>query len=136
MKLKNNTSNVELVLPNDLLWEDEFSWVPVESTATRTLSGELIIDFREAQAGRPITLSPPDESMGWVYRQIVTTLLEWAAITELKMTLTFEYPDDVRTFIVMFRHYDKAIEAKPVMGFPSHKPGDWFNLTVRLIEVE
>jgi hypothetical protein len=135
MKLKNNTTQEEITLPNDLLWEDEWNWVPVESTSSRTLSGELIIDFREKVAGRTITLVPPDGEMGWVTRLILSTLRSWASVLDLRMTLTFEYPEDTRTFLVMFRHYDTAIESKPVLGFPSHEEGSWFSVTLRFIEV-
>jgi len=135
MKLKNNTTQVEVILPDDLLWEDEFNWVEVESTASRTLSGELILDFRQKVAGRTITLVPPDSEMGWIKRSTLEILKQWSAIKGLEMTLTLEYPNDVRSFLVMFRHYDTAIEAKPVLGFPSHDEENWFNVTSRFIEV-
>ena len=135
MKLKNNTTQVEIELPNDLLWEDEFTWDEVESTATRTLSGELILDFRTKVAGRTITLVPPDGEMAWVQRNVLEVLKQWSSTKGLEMTLTFEYPNDTRNFLVMFRHYDTAMEAKPVKGFPSHDDDNWFSVTSRFIEV-
>lgn len=138
MKLQDITSGAvtgEVSLPNGLLWKDEFGWTPVASSVSYSLTGALIMEAGVRQKGRPITLEPPDESMAWVTREAVAQLRSWAGTADRKMKLVLEYPDDSREFTVMFRHYDGAIEANPVKGFPQHGAGDWFHLTIRLIEV-
>lgn len=138
MKLIDMTSGSpgdEIILPNSLLWTDEFSWNPVTSAASYSLTGALILETGTMLKGRPISLEPPDESMGWVQRSVAAQLKTWAATANRKMRLVLEYADDTRTFNVMFRHHDGAIDAKPVKGFPEHSPDSWFNLTIRLIEV-
>lgn len=139
MKLQDITSGQvtgEIALPDGLLWKDEFNWTATISNVTYSLTGALIIDTGTKQTGRPITLEPPDETMGWVKRSTVIRLKEWADAPDKRMRLVLEYPSDNRTFTVMFRHYDGAVEASPVKGFPQHDNDDWFHLTLRLIEVQ
>ncbi len=52
MRLKNNTTNQEITLPNDLLWVDE-TWSPVTSNTTYTITGALVIEYGQKQAGSP-----------------------------------------------------------------------------------
>jgi hypothetical protein len=129
------TAAADLQLPNELLWQDELDWVPAVNAATYTLTGALLIEAATKQAGRPITLVGPDSNMAWVSRSTIETLRSWGSIPDLVLTLVLEYPDDSREFQVMFRHYDKGIEGKPVKGFPEHGPDDWFHVSIRLIEV-
>ncbi|WP_429235043.1 hypothetical protein [Aeromonas salmonicida] len=51
----NVTLNSEL-LPDDLVWRDEFDWSPVEQVVTPTLSGVLLVEETPRLEGRPITL--------------------------------------------------------------------------------
>lgn len=136
MKLVDITSGVVITLPNDLMWEDEFSWSPTTGEVNRSLTGALIIEVAEKQLGRSITLKPKSDDMAWVSRAVVAQLRGWLLPATRKMRLELEYPDDSRQFIVMFRHWDTPVEASPVKGFPGHNSGDLFNLAVQLMEVE
>lgn len=122
-------------LPNDLLWKDELSWVPPLAKETYALNGALIIEASTRLAGRPITLEPPDDSMGWVTRAVVEKLRTWASLPDVKYKLVLEYPDDKREFLVRFRHSASPVESSPVKGFPEHAAGDWFKVSLKLIEV-
>lgn len=135
MKLINQSTMDEVALSNSFLWTDELAWTPVIAAATYTLTGALVIEQGLMQAGRPITIEPPDESMAWMKRSDVLILQGWAAEPTLQMKLVLEYPDDTREFTVVFRHQDGALDAKPVKGFGGHDPDEWFNVTIRLIEV-
>jgi hypothetical protein len=42
--------------------------------------------------------------------------------------LIFEYPHDTRQFNVIFNHAEGAIDAKPVMGFPTVSDGDYYEV--------
>ena len=137
MKLTNVLTSVVLALPNDLLWSDEFSWTPVTTNKSHSLSGALLIEQGVKQAGRPITLTAL-EDMAWVTRETAMILLSWAALAGAVenaprvFELEFEYVGDTRSFLVMI----ESIEAKPVKEFPSHLSSDWFNVSLKLIEVE
>jgi hypothetical protein len=135
MQLKNLTDGVVLALPDDLLWTDEHAWSPVVSNVSYLLTGALLVQSGTRQAGRPITLVGAAD-MAWVTRAVVETLYGWAAdplaVDSGRFELTLA---DARVFIVAFRFGDTAIEAETVMGFPARSDGDYYRLTLRLMEI-
>lgn len=136
MKLQQLVGGGVIALPNDLLWSDEYSWVPPTVKETYTLTGALLLESATRQAGRPITLSPPDEEMAWVTRSTLDQLRSWASSPNVAYKLVLEYPTDTREFKVVFRNSASPIEAEPVRGFPGHDPGDYFRVTIKLMEVQ
>jgi hypothetical protein len=135
MQLKNLTDGVVLALPDDLLWTDEHVWSPVVANISYLLTGALLVQSGTRQAGRPITLVGAAD-MAWVTRAVVETLYGWAAdplaVDSGRFELTLA---DARVFIVAFRFGDTAIEAETVMGFPARSDGDYYRLTLRLMEI-
>lgn len=138
MQLKNLSDGVALLLPDDLLWSDEHAWSPAVSSVSYLLTGALLVQSAVRQAGRPITLvGAPD--MAWVTRATVGALQVWAAVplaTTTNSTGRFELTfADARAFTVAFRHFETAIEAEPVTGFPARAESDFYRLTLRLMEI-
>ena len=43
MKLIDQVTLAEIQLPNDLLWQDELSWVPVKTQKDYSVTGALIV---------------------------------------------------------------------------------------------
>jgi len=70
--------------------------------------------------------------MAWVSRSSVLRLHGWAAQENGRFKLTLV---DGRDFIVAFRHHEGALEAEPVAGVPSYRDGDFYRLTLRLMEL-
>lgn len=134
MKLIDLTTNEVLLLPNDMLWKDEFDWTKVAATGKYSLGGSFIVQAGTKLSGRPITLEPM-EDMGWISRAKLAQLYAAAAIPKRKFTLALEYPDDVREFIVTFAPVATPIEAKPVKGFPEHTPDSWYSVKLQFIQV-
>ena len=132
MKLINQTSSEVLTLHHDLLWTDEHSWSKTVASKTYSLTGALLVQVGTRKAGRHITLAPPSEEMAWLPRATVDTLHAWADIAGLVMTLQM---DNGQTYNVQFRHDDGALESRPVKGFPSPDPADYFLATIRLMEI-
>lgn len=133
MILQHLTSLATLTLSHDLLWTDEHGWSPVAANAEYTLTGALIVESAVRLTGRPITLSAPDPSMAWHTRAIVDMLLVWAGVPGQQFRLTI---DDGRSFTVVFRHHDApAMEAKPVRGFPSYEADDYWQVSLKLMEI-
>lgn len=131
MDLTNLTDTTTLTLPDDLLWSDEHSWTRATAHVDYLLTGALLLEMSERQAGRPITLvGAPD--LAWVTRVTVERLYAWANTSDLPLRLTLP---DGRGFMVRFRHTDVAIEAEPVLGFPARSGDDWYRLTMRLMMV-
>lgn len=138
MQLKNLSEGVALALPDDLLWSDEHAWTPAVSSVSYLLNGALLVQSAVRQTGRPITLvGAPD--MAWVTRAAVTTLQAWAAAplaSTPNNTGRFELTlADARVFTVAFRHFETAVEAEPVTGFPARADSDFYRLTLRLMEI-
>lgn len=116
-----------LTLSDDLLWTDEFAWSSLAQTEPeRTLSGSYIVQQGIKQAGRPITLSSP-ENMAWHTRATVETLQQWAMLPE--STFTLNMPQG--SFTVLFAN--DGVSAKPVLDYGGTHQDDYFTLTLKLI---
>jgi len=134
MKLKRNATNETVPLENGFLWADEFDWKPIEQNQERAVDGTLIVQEGKKKSGRPITLSPTD-GQGWIKRSDLSIIQNWSALQGEQFTLIFEYPHDTRQFNVIFNHGEGAINAKPVMGFPTVSDGDYYEVTLKFLEV-
>lgn len=135
MKLIDLGTDEAVTLPNDLVWVDEFSWAPTTGAVAYSLTGALLYEVGDKKSGREITLQAPDESMAWVPRSTIAVLRSWLQPSTRKMKLKLEYPSDTREFVVMFLHTVEPLKATPVTSFASHESGDWFNITLKLLEV-
>lgn len=120
-----------LVLPDGLVWQDEFAAQPVAQNVRRTLDGGMVVFYGELRAGQPITLaSEPDA--GWLTRAQVEALALLAASPGGVYPLTLRN----RTFQVMFRHQEPpALEARPLVPRANPQPGDFHLATIKLMTV-
>ena len=134
MKLKRNATNETVPLEDGFLWSDEFDWKPIEQNQERAIDGALIVQEGKKKSGRPITLSPSD-GQGWIKRSDLSVIQDWSALQDEQFTLVFEYLHDTRQFNVIFNHAEGAINAKPVMGFPTVSDGDYYEVTLKFLEV-
>ena len=124
-----------LTLPQGLRWADEFAWSPVSQSTEYSLTGALLVEQAEKQAGRPITLIG-GKDFAWLTR---AQLVDLKALldTRAEMVLTLH---DGRSFTVLPANADHlAVNPLPVVrdsGFAN--PGDdaWYVLdSLKLIEV-
>ena len=134
MKLIDLITNEVLLLPNDLLWVDEFNWTPVAASGKYSLGGAFIVQAGVKLDGRPISLEPM-EDMAWVSRTTLQALRAASSIPKRKFTLALEYPDDTRQFTVSFAPVSEPVEGKPVKGFPEHTPDSWYSIKLQFIQV-
>lgn len=120
-----------LLLPDGLVWSDEFATQAVAQTARRTLDGSLVVFYGQMRGGLPITLeSEPDA--GWLTRALVEAL-----------KLRADSPGGVfllelrgQSFQVLFRHHEPpAFEAKPLVNLADPRPGDFYLATLKLMTV-
>jgi len=121
-----------VTLPDDLLWTNEFEWTPVEQSIEYTLPGSMIVETGVKQAGRPIILAGADDH-GWVTRQTVIDLQALEADPDLEMTLTL--PDARELTVIFDRTNGLPVEARPLLPMEDHVAGDFYILTLRLLEV-
>ncbi len=134
MKLKRNSTSEIAVLSDGFLWSDEFDYKPIEQKVEPSIDGTPIIQEGKWKSGRPISLAA-EKDMAWLPRHVVSTLKTWSMLQGETFTLMFEYQHDTRQFNVIFHHASTAIEATPVKGFPTVSDGDYYNVTLRLLEL-
>lgn len=125
-------ANTVLTLNPDLYWSDEYNWNPVGQEVERSVTGANIIQVAGMVSGRPITLEPEDDSSAWSTRSEVEQLRNWAADPGKVLDLTLRGV----TRKVIFRHQDGGFEARPVLHYREMAAGDFYLVTIRLMEVE
>lgn len=118
-------------LPEDLYWSDENDWHPVTQKVDRSLTGALLIQSAQYQAGRPITLRPEDDHSAVMTRATLDTLRDWAAVAGAQMTLTLRGVS--RT--VIFRHQETALEATPFIHYSDVQADDLYLAVLRFMEI-
>lgn len=122
-----------VALPEDLYWSDETTWSPVVQSVDRSLTGALLVQTALRQAGRPVTLAPPEEARSsWLSRSSLEQLQVWLGQPGQVMLLTLR--GVVRS--VVWRHQDgSALEARPVQHYSDVQPDDVYTATLRLMEI-
>jgi hypothetical protein len=134
MRLIRKSTHETVSLEDGFLWSDEFDWKPIEQKLERSITGAAIIQEGRKQSGRPITLNPADDGMGWIKLRDLRKVQAWSVLHE-QFTLEFEWPHDMRQFEVIFNHEAGALEAKPVKGIPAISLDDYLNVTLRFLEL-
>ena len=123
-------------LPADMRWADEFRWLPTANQVEVASDGALWIEESVQRAGRPITLESGTESAGhWAVTTRATVEALHALASEPRQAPLQLELEDGRTFTVRFRHADGAVEAEPLFHIAPHAAGDFYHLTLRLMQV-
>lgn len=122
-----STTLGSITLPLDLIWQDEFSWNPIQQTQERTVTGVLLVEQGVKQGGRPITLVG-GESYGWCDRNTLLQLQSSLSPNTAK-ALTLE---DGRTFQVIWDS-DNPLEAQPIVDYSAPDNSDLYSITLRFI---
>jgi hypothetical protein len=120
-----------ITLPPYLLWEDEFSWSPVEQETGYSVTGSLLLDISTKLAGRPVTLVGT-EHLGWILR---AQLLELQTLADTPAIRELNYHE--RIFSTRFR-YDNGAPVTAEKIIPRIPPRDtdpYRNLKIQLIIV-
>ncbi len=120
-----------LILPDDLIWEDEFSQTKVLASRETTISVDVVYFEQATSEGRNIDLVAYDNS-GWLTRNQVLALQEMANTPGGIFQL--EYGGEVYT--VRFRHEDAPVlELTPVRPTSNPQNDDYYFGRIKLKEV-
>lgn len=135
-RLQASVLGLDIQLPQDLEWIDEFSWSPIQQTVDTTLTGALVIQESTQLRGKPITLQGKDD-MGWIQRSVGEQLLLMRNTSGLVMNLQYVHYD-VDTSVygtisfqydVMFRHYEPPpIELENILRFDNFESSAWYKV--------
>jgi len=120
----------DLILPDDLVWIDEFEYSDIAQSQKRTLNGALIINESAKVKGRSITI----DSVGavWVTRSKIQALKDMNDTLNGIFTLTFHE----RSYLVKFnKSSGSAITVKQVVECSDPNEDSPYTVTIRLIEV-
>ena len=110
------------------IWEDEFAYTPVDQNVRYTLGGKPIIETAVRKSGRPITLR-----CQWVSLANLREL-EW--LRDQPNTVMDLFLSDGRAFATAFRHTDNPpLDVAPIVERPSYEDGDYFDVTIKLLQV-
>lgn len=117
-----------LDLPDDLLWEDEFDWQPVEYVPRYSVTGALLLNFGTRQTGRPITLSGSPQH-AWVQRAAVLQLQAWSYLPAPDLVLVHRGA----TTPVTWSPRAAPLAATPIVDFANPTSTDHYFVVLRLI---
>lgn len=118
-----------LTLPGDLFWIDRYDWRSVTATAEYTLTGALVLEYHQRQAGRPITLEASADR-AWMDRATADTLQAWANTPAAEMVLDWHG----ETHTVQWRHADGALALEAVAELVPYQSDDRVIATLRFLE--
>ena len=116
-----------IALP-DAIWEDEFTYTPIDQNIRYTLGGKPIIETAVRKNGRPITLR-----CQWVS---LADLRQLELLRDQQNSVMDLFLPDGRAFATIFRHSDNPpLDVAPIVERPSYDHSDYFNITLKLIQV-
>lgn len=128
-------------VPDDLQWSDEFASWKVGQTVRTSLTGALIIHESVRQAGRPITLESGQDGTRW-FGVVTLDVLNALVASEEDAGAPFDvvmpaHNSSTRTFRCTWRRDSgNAIVARPIRFISPYVDGDFFAVTLRLLQVE
>lgn len=131
--------SLDVQLPKDLEWVDEFTWSKVQQNVTTTLTGALVVQESTQLKGRPITLAVPFDDMAWIQRDVCDELMrvrDEAGFTAKLQHVKYNSDTDTYStilsshdFEVMFRHYEQpVIDVQSVKRFDNFESGSWYRI--------
>ena len=133
-KLTNTATGAVITLSDSLYPEGEHDWSAIVSNTKYALDGTMIVEQSERKAGKPYVMQAPD-GHGVLSRATVNTLK--SERDKLGATFWLDYLADGQTkrVKVIFDTTAEAIEARPVKGSTSPELTDYYNVTLKFLEI-
>lgn len=120
-----------ITFTDHLVWQDEFSWSPVQQSQQYAIGGTLVIQEAKKLSGRPITLVGDDSV--WETRAVVEALHAASLLTFQQFTLTLP---DTSAKTVMFDKQNSPIETQALFAGLDESDSDQYIIkALRFIEV-
>ena len=120
-----------ITFTDQLVWQDEFSWSPVQQRQQYAIGGALVIQEAKKLSGRPITLV--GNKSVWETRAVIEALHTASLLTFQEFTLTLH---DGSEKTVMFDKQNNPIETSALFAGQDESASDQYILnTLRFVEV-
>lgn len=125
---------MQIELPEDLVWADEFTWSAVTQAKQRGIFGTLIVHAMQRNGGMPITLEGEGDS-AWIQLVTIKQLRAWAKVPGQRMQLDINGAQ----FTVIFDHGEdeetKAMGMEAVVRYSDPQNEDYYcSLVLRFID--
>jgi hypothetical protein len=132
--MPNIVINSAILLPPDMVWEEEFGWSPMSVKKSTGLTGALLIQIAAKRSGgRPITLASGDDYalLTRAQLQALTDLDETVPVAPFLLVLA-----DGRSYTVLFDGSDgqPPITATPIQPGKEPAATDRFRVKLRFVE--
>jgi hypothetical protein len=125
------TVPVTVTLDDELHWADEFDWSTTQARRGYSAGGAQLLDVGTKLAGRPITLTDPDNRTVTL-RSTVLTLRSWTDDPAAVMTLLFRGT----TYSVGWAAVEAPVTCTPLVTWSDPLAADLVVPTIRLITLE
>ena len=118
-----------IVLPEDLIWIDEYQWSGVQQQTDIMADGAVVVQADAQQTGRPITLRGGD-NFGWIDKATLESLRTMARTAQAEYTLTLH--DAVERNVVFT---GDRLQAEQVVERSDSDDTDFYIATLYLMEL-
>lgn len=119
-----------VILSNDMVIENNFSFEPFSGYITRTLGGRICYYATKGTAGKPINLVSTRES-GWI---TYATYKQLKNLIDVNNPITLIYGNN--SYEVIFRFNDPPVlDFKPLVNRNNLEDDDYMYGTIKLLEV-
>lgn len=133
-KLTNIVTGNVIILSDSLYPDAEHDWSAIVSNTKYALDGTMIVEQSVRQAGRPYVMQAPD-GHGVLSRATVNALK--SERDKLGSTFWLDYLADgqIKRVKVIFDTTAEAINATPIKGSTSPQLTDYYNVTLKFLEI-
>ena len=119
-----------VILSDDMVIDNNFSWEPFSGSITRTLGGRVCYYAVEGTGGKPIDLVATKES-GWI---TYATYKQLKGLIDVNTPLILIYGSD--SYNVIFRFDNPPVlDFKPLLNRSNLEDNDYMYGTIKLLEV-
>jgi len=128
--IADGTINVEL--PDDLMFANEFSSPSVRQTTTRTIGGKLVYSRGQMYKGRKLQFNGGDGQDAWIAR---ADLLKLRAMVD-RVTGVYMLQFDATNYKCIFDYENDPLIATPVLDCSNPDDSAFYHLEINLLTVE
>ena len=131
MSITISDASSTIILPDDLVWRNEFDTSQIAQSQSRTLGGNLVVFESQKIAGRKIALES-DADSGWITRNDLDLLRSMFEQVDTDLTLV---RNAVSFTVRVDRSSGSGIKVIPVIDCSNPSSTDKYALSVYLITV-